>query len=162
MIISVIVGLMAVFWGVVFGFQNPKELIKKFQQSYQSTVCLVDHTEVSLEFMRPVTNCTAMCKGMKEVPRLSSITQEEFLKTYAYTGRPLVVTGATANWTALNTFSFDYFKKLYEKYEDAYDVQEEGSCQFFPYKTNFAGLEDVFGMSKKRATLKGKKWYVGW
>ena len=62
----------------------------------------------------------------------------------------------------MDVFNFNYFKKLYNKYEDAYDVQEQGSCQFFAYKTDFGSLEDVFLMSKRRAALKGKPWYIGW
>ena len=96
-----------------------------------------------------------------QVPRLESITREDFISKYAYSGRPLVVTGVTKNWTALNVFSFKYFKKLYNSFEDAFDVQDS-NCQFFGYKTNFQGLEQVFGMSKQRAALKGKPWYIGW
>ena len=61
----------------------------------------------------------------------------------------------------MNVFSFKYFKNLYDKYEDAYEVQET-SCQFFPYKTNFGSLEEVFLMGKRRAAFKGKPWYIGW
>ncbi len=67
----------------------------------------------------------------------------------------------TKNWTAFNVFNFKYFKKLYGSYDDAYDIQEQ-SCQFFPYKTRFSTLEDVFLMSKKRSALKGRRWYIGW
>ena len=137
-------------------------LVKTISESYNNTVCIIDHNEASMEFVRPVTNCKAMCEGLTEVPRFESITREEFLKNYAYTGRPLVVTGGTRNWTAMKVFNFNYFKKLYTKYEDAFDVQEQGSCQFFAYKTEFGSLEDVFLMSKKRAALKGKPWYIGW
>jgi len=29
---------------------------------------------------------------------------------YAYSGRPVIVTDAMSNWTALRSFSFDFFK----------------------------------------------------
>ena len=131
-------------------------------KSYNKTFCIIDHNEASLEFVRPIANCAAMCEGLTEVPRFDSISREEFVKSYAYTGRPLVVTGGTKNWTAMKIFSFKYFKKLYEKYTDAYDVQDESSCQFFGYKTEFQNLEHVFEMGKKRAALKGQPWYIGW
>lgn len=131
-------------------------------QSYNSSTCIIDHNEASLEFLRPMTNCAAMCNGLTEVPRFDSITREEFIKTYAYTGRPIVVTGGTRNWTAMKVFSFNYFKNLYQKYDGALDEQDQGGCQFFPYKTEFHSLEEAFQMGRRRASLEGKPWYIGW
>lgn len=81
------------------------------------------------------------------------------MKHHAYTGVPILVKGYAKHWSALNVFSYRYFRKLYNKI-NAYDENEE--CQFFPYKTNFNSLEQVFQMSKKRAELKKDQWYVGW
>ncbi|CAK9814733.1 hypothetical protein ANTPLA_LOCUS8320 [Anthophora plagiata] len=41
---------------------------------------------------------------------------------------------------------------------------EDANCQFFPYKTEFKSLQDVFDMNADRSSLeKGTKpWYVGW
>lgn len=60
------------------------------------------------------------------------------------------------NWTATTVFSFTFFKSLYDG--------EDANCQFFPYKTEFKSLQDVFDMSASRSLLeKGTKpWYVGW
>lgn len=160
--LSIAVGAIAILWCILFGFKSPLTMRNEISESFNKSACFIDHSEASLEFVRPVTNCAAMCEGLTEVPRFDSITRDEFLKDFAYTGRPLVVTGATRNWTAMDVFNFNYFKKLYNKYEDAYDVQEQGSCQFFAYKTDFGSLEDVFLMSKRRAALKGKPWYIGW
>lgn len=161
-VLPLVLLLVAIVWGGIFGFKGPKRIQKDINESFSKSVsCLIDQSEASLEFVRPLSNCTAMCAGMKEVPRLESITREDFISKYAYSGRPLVVTGVTKNWTALNVFSFKYFKKLYNSFEDAFDVQDS-NCQFFGYKTNFQGLEQVFGMSKQRAALKGKPWYIGW
>lgn len=69
-----------------------------------------------------------------------------------------MVTDAAANWTAMEIFSFAFLKDLYQ---DRHDVED---CQFFPYKTEFKSLRDVFNMSTSRALMKAgsKPWYVGW
>ena len=40
----------------------------------------------------------------------------------------------------------------------------EHNCQFFPYKTDFHSLQEVFNMSDDRAQLKdgAEPWYIGW
>lgn len=75
---------------------------------------------------------------------------------YAYSGRPVVVVDAAINWTATEVFSFPFFKSLYEGVD--------GNCQFFPYRTEFKSLREVFEMSAGRSLLeKGTEpWYVGW
>lgn len=84
------------------------------------------------------------------------MTEASIDRSYAYTARPVVVTDATTNWTAMDTFSYAYLKELYRG--------QEADCQFFPYKTEFRSLQDVFNMSASRALLKAgtKPWYVGW
>eukprot|EP00794_Sanderia_malayensis_P009010 gene9010-9974_t len=160
--LSCLVLFFALLWVCIFGFTGPAGIKKKFNEVFdKSTSCAVDQVEASLEFTRPLSNCALMCEGLTEVPRYETITQKEFLERFAYTGRPLVVTGMTKNWTALQVFNFEYLKKLYSSFDDAFDVQDE-NCQFFPYKTNFGSLEDAFKMSKKNSQLKGKTWYIGW
>jgi hypothetical protein len=68
------------------------------------------------------------------------------------------VTDAMSNWTALESFSFEFFKELYA------DSTAQYNCQFFPYETEFTSLAQVFNMSSHRASLKlgAKPWYVGW
>lgn len=67
-----------------------------------------------------------------------------------------MITDAMINWTATETFSFSFFKSLYDG--------EDANCQFFPYKTEFKSLQDVFDMSASRSLLEEgtKPWYVGW
>ena len=74
-----------------------------------------------------------------------------------------MITGATKNWTAPDVFSYDFFKRLYSKDSPALYGSGE-KCQFFPYKTNFYSLHDVFQMSDDRAQLKDgtEPWYIGW
>ena len=159
--LALFVAFIAIIWGIVFGMKSPYVIKEDLLGMAEESACFVDHTQASLEMVRPPSNCTAMCAGLKEVERLPSITQEEFISKYAYSGRPLIVTEATKNWTAFNTFSYDFFKKIYRKHKEAMDLNGAG-CQFFPYKTNMRGLKDVFRMSKKKAELKGKTWYIGW
>ena len=89
------------------------------------------------------------------------MTQDRFIKQYAYSGTPVLIKEGASHWPALKTLSFRYFKKLYIRMK-ALKEFEEGRCQFFSYKTNLYTLRDVFRMSKKRAALKKDQWYIGW
>lgn len=75
---------------------------------------------------------------------------------YAYSGIPVVVTDGASNWTALQSFSLDFFQRLYRNS----DLKaSKNVCQFFPYKTEFKGLQDVFNMTAERSR---QPWYIGW
>ena len=125
-----------------------------------SSPCSIDNSIFVMEAGRPIADCQ-MCKGLKEVPKLSGLTPEEFVKNFAYSGRPLVVTDATKKWTAMQEFSYEYFRKLYTESETALNSTEE-ECQFFPYQTEFHTLRQVFKMSKARSEFKAEPWYIGW
>lgn len=123
--------------------------------------CLVENTESMQDIFRPPVDCS-MCVNITEIVKVANLTKEEFAKKYAYSGQPVVITDGTANWTAPGVFSFDYFKKLYAPKSVAL-ASVERDCQFFPYRTNFTSLGQVFRMPKRRAELRnGKPWYVGW
>lgn len=79
-----------------------------------------------------------------------------FFNRFAYTGRPVVIIDGATNWTAMEMFSFEFFKKLYQK--------QRVNCQFFPYQTEFNNLQELFNMSAERSLLKigTEPWYVGW
>lgn len=144
-------------------YKTPVEFIKQLQDDYSISskdACIVGQTALSMELTRPISNCK-ICENVNKVPIVHNMTQDHFLKYHAYTGAPVLVKGGAANWSALKVFGFKYFKLLYEKL-DALSENDELGCQFFPYKTNFATLEQVFKMSKKRAALKKDQWYVGW
>ena len=123
--------------------------------------CLIDHTLSSLEVSRPIANCS-MCQDLSSVPKVENISQEEFLTHYAYTGVPLVVTNATAEWTAFKVFDFKFLKKLYNMSKTGRAGEVNEGCQFFPYLTNFKSLRELFEMSDSRAELQEDQWYVGW
>lgn len=128
---------------------------------YKDDACLVNVNEIFNEMVRKPTNCTLMCEGLNEVPRLSGLTKQTFVEKYAYNGRPAVVIDAAKNWSALETFNFTFLKNLYDSNEGAYEMNEN-DCQFFPYKTNFTSLKDAFKMPKERSELRGEPWYFGW
>ncbi|XP_058943932.2 bifunctional arginine demethylase and lysyl-hydroxylase JMJD6-like [Pocillopora verrucosa] len=125
--------------------------------------CLIEPDFVVLnEMARKPTNCSLLCEGVNEIQRVSNLSKEEFISTYAYSGRPVVITDAAQNWSAVGAFSFKFFKRLYAKSDEAdLDNVDEG-CMFFAYKSGFQSLADALRMSNKRAQWKGKPWYIGW
>ena len=67
-VLPLVLLLVAIVWGGIFGFKGPKRIQKDINESFSKSVsCLIDQSEASLEFVRPLSNCTAMCAGMKEV-----------------------------------------------------------------------------------------------
>lgn len=124
--------------------------------------CLVDVADVVMDMVRPPVDCR-ICRGITSVDVVSKLSPEVFENKYAYSGHPVVVTDATKDWSAIKAFSFDFFKGIYG--EDSPVLQPtDPQCQFFPYKTNFKNLAEVFNMSQERAQLKdgAKPWYIGW
>lgn len=112
------------------------------------------------KIFRELENCQ-ICADVAQVDRVQNISPSNFEEHYASKGRPVVVTDGTFQWSAVNTFSFEFFKDLYQS------TRGEGTevgCQFFPYKTEFRSLEDALNMSNERATLapNTKPWYIGW
>lgn len=75
----------------------------------------------------------------------------------------MVVQDGARNWTALHTFSFDFFKTLYGDESPALE-NFRFACQFFPYQTEFHSLREVFNMTDERSKLVdgSKPWYIGW
>ena len=151
-----------------------KGLIEKKSLAEYSTIltnidlatdqCVIPYSEMVLDFFRPPVDCE-FCKGINQFDRVEQLDPKEFVTKYAYSGRPVIVTDAMVNWTAYEHFSFDFFKKLYKRDSPVLNPPDDASgkdCQFFPYKTNFHGLLDVFKMPRKMAEMKGDPWYVGW
>ena len=62
-------------------------------------------------------------------------------------------------------FSYEYFAGLYSNSNNnnsnsfRNEIRRK-NCQFFPYKTEFRNLEEVFTMSDERRF--SKPWYIGW
>lgn len=123
--------------------------------------CLLNVNEIFIEVTRKRTNCSLLCDGLTEIPRVSDLSKQEFATKYAYTGRPVVVVDGAKNWSAIERFNFTFFKELFEKNKEAFRVNEE-ECQFFPYRTEFISLEQALNMSKERSEWKAEPWYFGW
>ncbi|KAK7114488.1 uncharacterized protein [Littorina saxatilis] len=124
--------------------------------------CVIRTPDVITDLFRPPVDCS-FCQNVTEAERLHSLLPEDFEDFYAYSGRPVVVVDATKNWSALETFSFQFFQGIYSEGSTALK-SVESRCQFFPYKTEFRGLGEVFSMSSDRAHMRGgaKPWYIGW
>lgn len=154
-----LVGIVPVVFAVLFmGYNYQEDLSIAIRESR----CAIDNGGMFIEVARPPTNC-AMCRNLYEVPVEYNISVEDFSTKYAYTTVPVLIKDATRNWTAMDKFSYDFFKELYVNTTDAFEITEE-DCQFFPYKTEFRTLEDAFNMSDDRAHFKEgeETWYFGW
>ena len=129
--------------------------ISPWMQSYP---CLLETNMFVREVTRPGFNCS-VCEGLEEIPVVDNITPEEFAQKYAYTGVPVLVRGATENWSAVGAFTFDYFKAIYTK-QALHSTKEH--CQFFAYNTEFSSLEEALEMDKERALFRPgqKPWWV--
>lgn len=143
---------------LIYGYWSYEEILETIRESR----CAVDNNGFFIEVARPPTNCE-MCRGVYSVPIEHGITTERFVEKYAYTAVPVLIKEATKNWTAMDNFSFEFFRGLYRNVSDGFKVTEE-ECQFFPYKTEFETLEEAFNMSDDRAQFKQgeKSWYFGW
>jgi hypothetical protein len=124
--------------------------------------CIVDNGGMVMEVSRPIVKCE-VCQHLLEVPVKYKITRKSFFDNYAYSGVPVLVKNATQDWTAMDSFGFQFFKQLYTDTEGSLAAVDE-ECQFFPYKTEFDSLGDVFNMTQERSELKQGEapWYVGW
>ena len=147
-------------------------------------MCVVSTSQHWQMLAHPVHNCDSICRGMQGIPRPENLTPEEFLSQYAYSGRPVLIRDATSQWTALNSFSFQYFKRLFQPHAERWlewdtapskeeaqrlvpnteDAADLDACQFFPYRTTFQNLAEFFNISEARSELdpSEESYYVGW
>lgn len=122
--------------------------------------CLIPATEVYLDLFRPPVDCS-VCQDVHTVDVVTNLTKEDFLNKYAYTGRPVLIQNSSNGWSALSHFSFEFFKNIYPKDSPALQSVDK-DCQFFPYRSNFESLGQVFNMSDSMAKMQGDPWYIGW
>ena len=117
----------------------------------------------------PAANCHSFCQDLKEITKVDKISQKEFLEKFAYSGRPLLIHNATNGWKAFETFSFSFFKQVFQLHaEKLAELMREDKglwqiCPFLGYKTEFQNLADFFNMSQARSQLGPleKSYYVG-
>ncbi|KAK0172176.1 hypothetical protein PV328_005525 [Microctonus aethiopoides] len=143
------------FWGLALCMWIIYYMMKNYIESTNYKKCLIETPGIFQKIFRPAEDCS-MCADVQQVEKIFNVDPNEFEELYAYSGRPVVVTDATKNWKAMTEFSYLFFKNLY--------LGQSANCQFFPYKTEFKNLQDVFNMSDNRALLKPgtDPWYVGW
>ena len=120
--------------------------------------CIIEFSETMLETFRPPVECS-FCKELSYIERVSNLSQKTFEEKYAYSGIPIIVTDGAKNWSALDIFSFDYIKSVYKIGTSRTSCQV---CQFFPYKSKFKNLDDVFQMPFEMKQMKSEPWYIGW
>lgn len=129
-------------------------------KAYMGSPCLVSEVFPLAEAVIPFVDCK-MCEGVTSAPRLTNLSQEEFIRNYAYQSRPILVVGAANDWPALNIFSYDYFKDLYlSRPESLQGDNEDG--QFFAYSSSIFDLADLFSLPSEVASMSKEKWYIGW
>jgi hypothetical protein len=135
---------------------------------FDADQCLVSTDSHLADLFRPPVNCARLCHGVTGVERVnfSQLDFERFETDFAYTGRPIVVSGATVNWSAQQTFSFNYFRSLYSDDSPAMSSADDNdNCQYFAWgASEFNSLREVFQMDADRAAMKNgtKPWYFGW
>nr|XP_026689577.1 uncharacterized protein LOC100186342 isoform X3 [Ciona intestinalis] len=147
--------------------EHDQSIIKRF-----GFVVLLDESQILTElpcilrsqplapYARIPTNCSR-CADVTEVMQLRNVSQNDFLTKYAFTMQPIVVKDAQSNWTAGESFSYEYFQSIYSP---GSQILEEVArrCLFFPYETGLANLAEFFNMSKNQVEGKEGRWYVGW
>lgn len=143
---------------IIAGIMQDDMIISKY---IYETRCYVPNNYLVWEFSRPISNCD-FCRNVNEALVVENLTRAEFSK-YAYLSRPIVVKNAAKDWRASRVFNLNYFKKVYEDIDGAYESVDE-ECQFLNFKSNFTNLRQVFEMGDERArNIDGKApWYVGW
>lgn len=160
--IAIFVAVIAILCGaflVMYEIQNLEDLNTFI---FHESPCAISNNGFVMEISRPLMNCEA-CRDLRQVPIEENISKELFMEKYAYTGVPVLVKNATKSWTAMSNFSYHFFKDIYTNTKGALESVEE-ECQFFPYKTEFETLSDLFNISDARANFsEGEKpWYIGW
>ena len=73
----------------------------------------------------------------------------------------MVIEGAADDWSAMNVFSYDYFKDLYLRTPGSLD-DDNIKGQFFSYSSNIMDLKELFNLPVERAEMKIERWYIGW
>ncbi|XP_044747446.1 F-box protein At5g06550 [Coccinella septempunctata] len=127
--------------------------------SYFRDLCLIEPSSSFTELFRPVESCE-ICEDVDEIEKINNVSSEHFEWRYVRNSRPVLVKDATKTWKAMQAFDFEFFKDLYGPIGD----DDDPTCQFFPYKTEFKSLTEALNMSPDRAKMKQGQmpWYIGW
>uniref|UniRef100_A0A182NTF7 Cupin-like domain-containing protein n=1 Tax=Anopheles dirus TaxID=7168 RepID=A0A182NTF7_9DIPT len=123
--------------------------------------CILTMPSQLQKAFRPPESC-GFCRSVHgTVPRLANVSPVEFARDYAYRGGPVIVTDATANWTAVERFDFWFFKRVYETHGDGPKAER---CQFFPYQTGLRDIREALSLPEPRVRYEPgtDPWYFGW
>ncbi|XP_001842132.2 uncharacterized protein LOC6031319 [Culex quinquefasciatus] len=123
--------------------------------------CILEMPSQLQKAFRPPPESCNFCAGIRSVPRVSNVDPDDFERRYAYGAGPVIVTDATANWTAPEVFDYWFFGKIYETYGTR---RGAARCQFFPYKTGFRSLQEALSLEEARVNYEPgtEPWYFGW
>ena len=85
-------------------------------------------------FGREPIDCQ-MCHNITQIDVVheQDMNEDLFMERYAYSGRPLLVKNATNEWSAMDTFDFEFFRDLFEDLNSPVLDNEEEDCQFFAW-----------------------------
>ncbi|CAG5124798.1 unnamed protein product [Candidula unifasciata] len=137
-------------------------MLMQGQDLSQSTwhPCLLTKTRPTVPIFRPVVQCD-FCQNVSQIVRLPHISAAEFEDKYAYSGHPLIVSDGAANWSAVDVFSFEFFRDIYEPGSPVL----ESNCQFFAYGfSHVRGVNDVFTFYESGQHFQNgsQPVYIGW
>ncbi|XP_055598787.1 bifunctional arginine demethylase and lysyl-hydroxylase psr-1 [Uranotaenia lowii] len=125
--------------------------------------CIVGMPQQLQKAFRPPESSCEFCSHVvtDAVPRLANVDPDEFERKFAYSGGPVIVTDATANWTAVERFDYWYFKDVYQRYGRR---RKAARCQFFPYRTGFRSIWEALSLDEARVNYAAgtEPWYFGW
>ena len=166
----IVVGYLSIFDAEGWSYRHALKAILDHEP------CIVTNP-LSLRYAAgPLANCHSICQGLTRIPVVENLTPDEFRSRYAYSGRPVLIRGATRDWSAKDRFSFEYFKRIFgphaeklsekswKESKSSEDADQLEQCQFFPYATEFHNLASFFNISEARSRLDSseKSYYVGW
>lgn len=157
---SLVVLCVGVAVEVQYGVINWKSAFAHIGVDLTEVECIIENFEFIADMFRPYVDCS-LC-NITGIERVSNISQRDFLEKYAYSGRPVVITDGAKEWAALEVFSFEFFRDLYDPASPNL-ASTDRDCQFFPYQTKFESLGEVLNMSEDRRNgVVGEPWYIGW
>lgn len=105
---------------------------------FQSVDCFLEMPNTLSHAFRKPEICD-FCRSVTQIDRVSDLSPEQFEQKYAYSGRPVIVTDATSNWTASDVFNFNYLKSIQQ---NVFYGNEGSKCQFFPVRVHLISLID--------------------
>lgn len=122
--------------------------------------CILEQNDFTMEVTRPLFKCK-YCENLRVFPTATDLDPERFEQEFAYTGVPVVVRKGASNWTALDTFSVQFFREIYTS-KEGYIDQVNDQCQFLAFLSKWETLGEALNMSRAEETFTEEKWYFGW